>query len=169
MPPIPVVPADPLVLDESLVPDAPVVPLIPVALRALSAALGEVRTTVPVSLRGTACRLASAAAWGVVPTAVVGWFALIPGVVDVLGMVVVPGILVDWARAAALLAISAVASKILVVIDFFMMKVTPVGLEKIISFSSNVIAIVQKNSQLMWRRLCRCSHPRDVSEEARLM
>lgn len=48
---------------------SPVLPVIPVALRALSAAFGDVRTTVPVSLRGTAWRFASAAVCGVTPTA----------------------------------------------------------------------------------------------------
>ena len=50
----------------------PVVLFMPVALRVLSTALGDVRTTVAVSLRGTAFRLASAAACGVTPIEVVG-------------------------------------------------------------------------------------------------
>ena len=45
---------------------------VPVALRVASAALGEVRTTVAVSLRGTAFWLASAAVCGVTPIGVVG-------------------------------------------------------------------------------------------------
>ena len=60
--------------------ELPIVPL--AAVRALSTAFGDVRTTVPVSLRGTAWRLASAAVWGVTPTptgACVGFIgALLP-------------------------------------------------------------------------------------------
>lgn len=47
--------------------------VVPAALRAVSAALGDVRTTVAVSLRGTAFLVASAAACGVTPIDVVGW------------------------------------------------------------------------------------------------
>ena len=47
----------------------PVLPVVAVALRTLSKAFGDVRTTVPVSLRGTAWRFASAAVCGVTPTA----------------------------------------------------------------------------------------------------
>ena len=39
----------------------PVLQVVPVALRTLSKAFGDVRTIVPVSLRGTAWRFASAA------------------------------------------------------------------------------------------------------------
>ena len=46
----------------------PVLPVLEVALRTLSKAFGDVRTTVPVSLRGTAWRFASAAVCGVTPT-----------------------------------------------------------------------------------------------------
>ena len=101
-----------------------VLPVMPVALRALSVAFGDVRTTVPVSLRGTAWRLASAAVCGVTPTPVTGWLVPMPGVG-------VPAVPLACANAAALHAIKAVASKILVVVKVFMMKVSPVGLEQI--------------------------------------
>lgn len=67
-------PEAPDVLDVLDVPDVLLVLLLfmPVALRVASAALGEVRTTVPVSLRGTAFWLASAAVCGVTPIGVVG-------------------------------------------------------------------------------------------------
>lgn len=107
--------------------DMPVVPVIPVALRVLSTALGEVRTTVPVSLRGTAWRLASFAVCGVTPTPVVGWLVPMPG------EVVVPAVPLACANTPALLAIRAVASIIFVVVKVFMVKVTPVGLEQFAS------------------------------------
>ena len=48
------------------------VPLLSMTARARFSADGPVRTTVPVSLRGTALRLASAAVCGVTPTAAGG-------------------------------------------------------------------------------------------------
>lgn len=102
-------------------PDVPVEPVMPAALRVLSTAFGDVRTAVPVSLLGTAWRLASAAVCGVTPTPVVGWLVPMPGVV------VVPAVPLACAIAAALPAMSAVASKILMVVKVFMMKVSPVG------------------------------------------
>ena len=68
----PVPPAVPFMLVVPFMPDVPVVLFMPVALRVLSTALGDVRTTVAVSLRGTAFRLASAAVCGVTPTEVAG-------------------------------------------------------------------------------------------------
>ena len=68
----PVLPAVPFMLVVPFTPDVPVVLFMPVALRVLSTALGDVRTTVAVSLRGTAFRLASAAVCGVTPTEVAG-------------------------------------------------------------------------------------------------
>ena len=51
-------------------PVPPAVPFMPVALRVLSTALGDVRTTVAMSLRRTAFQLTSAAVCGVTPTEV---------------------------------------------------------------------------------------------------
>ena len=68
-------PAVPFMLVVPFMPDVPELPVVlfmPVALRVLSTALGDVRTTVAVSLRGTAFRLASAAVCGVTPTEVAG-------------------------------------------------------------------------------------------------
>ena len=102
-----------LVVPDALV--AAVVLFVPVALRVASTALGEVRTTVAVSLRGTAFLVASAAACGVTPTAVAGWLALVAGI----GLV--------CARATVLPVINAAIHKILVLFKSFMVKVPLVG------------------------------------------
>jgi len=107
-----------------------VLPPMPVALRVVSMALGDVRTTVPVLLPGTAWRLASAAVAGVTPTAVFGWFATVPG------MLVVPVVPLVCAKAATLPTISAAASNTLVLFKVVMIEVSPVGLRQITSFVS---------------------------------
>ena len=115
-----VVPAALFIPAAPAAPVAPVVLFVPVALRVASTALGEVRTTVAVSLRGTAFLVASAAACGVTPTEVVGvgWLAPIAGMVLV------------WAKATELPAISAVVNKIRVRVKVFMVKVSPVEFKK---------------------------------------
>ena len=62
------------------------------------------------------------------PTAVVGWFS------PVRGMVVVSAASLVCAKAVALPAIRAFARKILVVVKVVLMKVSPVGLEQITIF-----------------------------------
>ena len=132
----------------------PVEPVMPVALRVLSTALGDVRTTVPVSLRGTAWLLASLAVCGVTPTPAGCWLVpmpcagalpvdevepvapvepVVPAVPEAPAAPVAP---VDCANTETLPAIMAVASRILVVVKVFMIKITPVGLKQVTSQAS---------------------------------
>ena len=93
------------------------------ALLVASTASGEVRTTVAVSLRGTAFLAASAAACGVTPIDVVGWLAAL------LGMVAVPAVPLVCATAVRLLATNTVARKSLLVVKYVMMNVSPTKLK----------------------------------------
>ncbi len=97
--------------------------LLLLALLVASTASVEVRTTVAVSLRGTAFLAASAAACGVTPMDVVGWLAVL------LGMVAVPAVPLVCATAVKLPATSTVAKKSLLVVKYVMLNVSPTKLK----------------------------------------